>query len=185
MKYLSENHNWDLTIRASSRLVDIGRSLKKDYSFSAFTGAMLLAVTGLESFLNSIGYSVSTNDKKFSFIDFERKRIVEKLDFLLEKFSVSLKKGERPYQTVKKAITWRNSLAHSKPTYVDETEISPGYDIRKLPLQHVTTFNKCHPYENSVNEENANIFNKDIIQVIKAIIADSGIDPRAKCVYKL
>ncbi|MCP4990269.1 MAG: hypothetical protein GY928_30795 [Colwellia sp.] len=185
MKYSSENHNWDLTVMASSRLVTLGRSLeKKDYSFSAFSGAMLLAVAGLESFLNSIAYSLSTNDDKFPYSDFEKKKIEEKLDFFLERFNITFKKGERPYQTVKKATTWRNSLVHSKPTYVEETEISPGYDTKKLPLQHTTTDNKYPPYEKFVTEENANRFNRDIIEVIEKIKTVSGIDPRAQCVYQ-
>jgi len=169
---------------ASSRLVTLGRSLdKKDYSFSAYTGAMILAVTGLESFLNSIAYSFARNDSDFSYDEFEKMNIEEKLDYFLTNFNITLKKGERPYQTVKKAIKWRNSLAHSKPTYVEETEITPGDDIRKIPLQHITTRNKYPPYEKSVTEENADRFNRDIIQIITEITKFSGIDPRAKCTY--
>jgi hypothetical protein len=184
MKYSSENHNWDLTIMASSRLVNLGRILKKkDYSFSAFTGAMILAVTGLESFLNSMAYSVGKNDATFVFDGFENKSIEDKLEYFLEIFSVNLKKGVRPYQTVKLAIKWRNSLAHSKPTYVEETEITYGYDIRKLPTQHISTKNKYPPYEKYVSEQNANRFNRDIIQVINEIKKASGIDPRAHCLF--
>jgi hypothetical protein len=185
MKYSSEHHNWDLTIMASSRLVTVGRSVKKkDYSFSAFTGAMILAVTGLESFLNSMAYCVAKNDVNFVFDEFDNKSLEEKLECFLEKFSVNLKKGERPYQTIKIAIKWRNSLAHSKPTYVENTEISPGQDIRKIPQQHVSTKNKYPPYENFVTEQNADRFNRDIIQVIEQIKTESGINPRAQCVYQ-
>ncbi len=37
---------------------------------------------------------------------------------------------------------------------------------------------------NSVNEENTDRFNKDIIQIIEKIAASSGLDPRARYVYK-
>lgn len=183
MKYSSENHNWDLTIMSSSKLMNIGKNIKKKdvYSFSAFTGAMLLSVAGLESFLNSMAYFVA--DEDFCYNCFERKTIEEKLDFFLSKFNVDFKKSERPYQTVKEAVKWRNSLSHSKPTYVEETKISPEDNIRKLPVQHVST-KKYVSYENSVNEKNADRVNKNIIQIIEKVIAISGINPRANCVYK-
>ena len=184
MKYSSENHNWDLSIMASSRLVTLGRSLdKKNYSFSAYTGGMVLAVTGLESFLNSMAYSVARNDSEFNYDEFEESTIEEKLDYFLAKFNVSIKKGKRPYQTVKKAIKWRNSLAHSKPTFIEETEITLGDDIRKIPLQHIATSNKYPPYENLVSEKNADRFNRDIIQIITEITKVSGINPRTQCTY--
>ena len=168
---------------ASSKLMDIGKSVKKKdgYSFSSFTGAMLLAVAGLESFLNSMAYFI--DDKNFCYNSFERKTIEEKLDFFQSKFNIDFKKGKRPYQTVKQAVKWRNSLVHSKPTYVEETEISPGDDIRKLPVQHVSV-SEYDPYEKLVNEQNADRFNRDIISIIETIKKISGINPQAKCVYK-
>ena len=183
MKYASENHNWDLTIMASSKLMDVGKSIKKrdPYSFSAFTGAMLLSVAGLEGFLNSMAHSIE--DEGFCYDCFEKKTIGDKLDFFLSKYNVDFKKGERPYQTVAQAIKWRNSLSHSKPTYVEETEISSRDDIRALPVQHRST-KKYEPYENLVNEENADRFNRDIIKIINRIEENSGISPRAQCVYK-
>ncbi len=86
MKYSSENHNWDLTIMASSKLMDIGNSMKNEprYSFSTFTGAMLLAVAGLESFLNSMAYFI--DDEDLCYDCFERKTIEQKLDFFLTNF---------------------------------------------------------------------------------------------------
>jgi hypothetical protein len=168
---------------ASSKLMVIGKSVKKkdEYSFSSFAGAMLLAVAGLESFLNSMAYFV--DDEKFCYNCFERRTIEDKIDFLLLTFNIDFKKGERPYQTVKQAVKWRNSLVHSKPTYVEETEISHGDDIRKLPAQHVSV-NEYDPYENLVNEKNADRFNRDIIKIIETIKKNSGINPRSQCVYK-
>ncbi|WEJ61824.1 hypothetical protein [Thiomicrorhabdus lithotrophica] len=186
MKYSSEHHNWDMTVMASSRLVTLGENIEKnDYSFSAFTGSMLLAVAGLESFLNSIAHTLSINDSEFPYIEFDRKGIVEKLDFLLDKFSISLNKGERPYQTIKKAVTWRNSVVHSKPFYVEETMIEPRQDIRKLPKQYKSNDNKYPPYENLVSKENADRFNRDIIKIIESIKSISGLNPRAQCSYTI
>jgi len=184
MKYSSENHNWDLTIRSSSDLVVLGRITEKNrgYSFAAFTGAMLLAVAGLESFLNSMAYFI--DDEDFSYDFFENKAIEKKLDFFLKKYNIDLDKGARPYQTFKTAVRWRNSISHSKPTYVEETEIFPGDNIRDLPIQHISK-NKYEPYEFFINEKNADKFNRDIIEIIEKIIEVSGIEPRAQCVHKL
>jgi len=142
---------------------------------------MLLAVAGLESFLNSAAFCIK--EKDFCYKCFERKTIEEKLDFFLTKLNINLTKGERPYQTFKQAVKWRNSLVHSKPTFVEEMEILPEDDIRKLPVQHMTE-RKYDSYENLVNEENADRFNRDIIQIIEKIKEVSKINPRAQCVYK-
>lgn len=184
MKYSSQNHNWDLTISSSSCLMDIYKLTKKDSraSFSTLTGAMLLAVVGLESFLNSMAYFV--DDEDFCYNCFEKKSIEEKLNFFLVKFNIEFDKGSRPYQTIKEAIRWRNSISHSKPIYVEETEICPGDDIRKLPKKCLST-TKYEPYESLVNKENADRFNRDIIEVITKIIETSGIEPRAQATYSL
>lgn len=175
-----------MTVMASSRLVTLGENIEEsNYSFSAFTGSMLLAVAGLESFLNSIAHTISINDSKFPYVEYERKGITEKLEFLLDRFSISLNKGQRPYQTVKKAVTWRNSVVHSKPSYVEETMIEPGQDIRKLPKQYKSNNNKYPPYENLVSQENADRFNRDIIEVIELIKNTSGLNPRAQCTYTI
>lgn len=183
MKYTCEHHNWDLTIMASSKLMDIGKSLKKEsnyYRFSAFTGAMILAVLGLESFLNSIGFYIK-NDICYN--EFERKSIENKLDFICSKYKINFDKSKRPYQTIKMAIRWRNSINHSKPTHVDETEIKTSNEIRVIPLMHVSS-TKYEAYEKSVNEETADRFNRDIIDVIQIIIKQSGINPKTHCTYK-
>jgi hypothetical protein len=186
MKFSSEHHNWNMTIMASSRLLTLGENVEKnDYSFSAFAGSMLLAVAGLESFLNSIAHTISINESEFPYFEFERKGIIEKLYFLLDKFGIRLNKGERPCQTVKKAVAWRNSIVHSKPSYVEETIIEPGQDIRQLPKQYMSNENKYLPYENFVSQENADRFNRDIIEVIELIKKTSGLNPRAQCTYKI
>lgn len=184
MKYSSENHNWDLTIQASSNLMAISRIIEsnKSYSFSTYTGSMFLAVAGLESFLNSMAYFI--DEKDFCYDSFERDTIEQKLNFFMNKFNIKVNKGTRPYQTIKEAIKWRNSLSHSKTIYVEETEICNGTDIRKLPEKCLST-RKYEPYEKSVNKENADRFNRDIIEVIRKIIEISGINPRAQASYKL
>lgn len=169
---------------ASSRLVTLGKNIKeKAYSFSAFTGAMVLTVTGLESFLNSIAYYIALDEDNFIYDEFEFNSLLNKLDFIIAKYDINLKKGERPYQTAKVAIKWRNSIAHSKPTFVNETELSPGADILKLPKQYISSKYKYDPYEQYVTEINADRYNRDIIEIIEKIIEVSGINPRANCTY--
>lgn len=185
MKYSSENHNWDLTVMASSKLMDIGRVVKEAksrHSFSCFTGAMLLAVAGLESFLNSMAFFIK--DADFCYNCFEKKSIQEKLDFFLTKYNINLNKGFRPYQTIKEAITWRNSVSHSKPTFVAEIEIEETSEVRKIPKKHASSI-KYEPYENLVDLENADRFNRDIIEVIQLIINKSGIKPQSQCTYSM
>lgn len=184
MKYSSENHNWDLTVMASSRLVTLGRHIKdkSDYSYSCFTGAMLLAVAGLESFLNSMAFFVKEED--FCYNEFEENSIENKLDFFLARYDIKLNKGSRPYQTIKEAVIWRNSVSHSKPMFVEEVEINETSEAMKIPHKHLSS-RKYQPYEKSVNEANADRFNRDIIEVIQLIIDKSGIKPQAQCTYSM
>ena len=183
MRFSSENHNWDITIAASSHLVVIGRTTTKTSSFSAFTGSMMLAVVGLESFLNSVGYIISTTDFEFNFDKFEAKRITAKLELILQRFTIELDKSKRPYSTIDEAVTWRHSLAHSKPTYVEDTSIANTNEVHDLPVQHSSARYQYEPYEKHVNEGNADRFNRDVVQIINLIKNTSGIDPRAQCSY--
>ncbi|MCB9748025.1 MAG: hypothetical protein H6755_06435 [Candidatus Omnitrophica bacterium] len=183
-EYASEHHNWDMTMRASSDLLTIGELSKGvSYRFSAFTGSMLLSISALESFLNSFASFFEKGDS-FSWEEYERKSIEDKLEFCFQRYSLEIKKGERPFQTVKKAISWRNSLIHYKPIYVDPVVIASDYDIKKLPQRSISN-KKSKPYENLVDRKFAKQFNNDIIMIIQGLIKVSGINPRAQCSYKV
>jgi len=143
---------------------------------------MLLAVAGLESFLNSMAFFVK--DEDFCYNEFEGNSIEDKLDFFLAKYDIKLNKGSRPYQTIKEAVIWRNSVSHSKPMFVEEIEIKKTSEVGKIPHKHLSS-RKYQPYEKSVNEENADRFNRDIIEVIQLIIDKSGIKPQAQCTYSM
>lgn len=185
MLYSSENHNWDLTIMSSSKLVALGRLLTsgKD-SFSAFSGSMLLAVVGLESFLNSVGFMISQDDSTFLFDVYENKSIEDKIDILIKRYSLDLSKDRRPYQTIKTAVKWRNSIAHSKPTYTGVQPIHSAQAVKSVKQYHASNKRNYPPYERMVNEKNANRFNKDIVCLIEAIELHTGVKPRACSTYR-
>ncbi len=171
---------------SSSKLVALGRLLPSGGdSFSAFSGSMLLAVVGLESFLNSIGFMIYQKDSNFLFDEYENKRVEEKIDFLINRYSLDLSKDRRPYQTIKTAVTWRNSITHSKPTYTGEQPIQSTKDVKSLKHSHVYKKRNYTPYERMVNEKNANRFNTDIVSLIEYIESQTGIKPRACSTYKL
>ncbi|MGR5485960.1 hypothetical protein [Vibrio alfacsensis] len=171
---------------SSSKLVALGRVVPSgDESFAAFSGSMLLAVVGLESFLNSFGFLVSQKDESFQFDDYEQKRVEEKIDLLIKLYDLDLSKGKRPYQTIKTAITWRNSIAHSKPTYTEGTNIQSPHQVFEVKLCHPSNHKKYTPYEQMVSEKNANLFNLDIVSFITFIEAETGIKPRARSTYQI
>jgi len=183
MKFSSEHHNWDMTVAASSHLVVAGRLADGHHSFSAFTGSMVLAVAGLESFLNSVGYSISKSGCGLNFEKFEKKPIGAKVDFILQQYKIEIDRNERPYVTISEAVVWRHSLVHSKPSYVEEVQIGNMSEVAGLPVQHSSQSYQYAPYENHVNEANADRFNRDVVQIIELIKDASGIDPRAQCTY--
>lgn len=186
MLYSSENHNWDLTIMSSSKLVGLGRLLPSGKeSFSAFSGSMLLAVVGLESFLNSVGFLLSQKDGDFSFDEYEQKRVEQKINFLICRYNLDLSKDRRPYQTIITAIRWRNSIAHSKPTYTEVQSIDVPKDTLSIKEHHVSKQRKYPPYERMVNEKNANRFNVDIVSLIELIESQTGLKPRACASYQI
>ncbi|PIQ86403.1 MAG: hypothetical protein COV74_04915 [Candidatus Omnitrophica bacterium CG11_big_fil_rev_8_21_14_0_20_45_26] len=174
-KYSSENHNWDLTLNASVTLLQTGVNAKNDarLSFSSFTGSMVLAVAALESFFNSLASLIV--DEGFDWDNFQEQSVENKLEQLYRKYSLEIDKGKRPLQTIGLAMSWRNRLVHSKPNFVEETEIRSMEEVGKLSSR------KSYEYE--VNEKFARQFYADILAVIEQLIKVSKINPRAQCTY--
>jgi|GEM_PF-2703671 len=184
-EYTSEHHDWDLTMRASSDLLTFGeKTEQRSFSFAGLVGSMLLAVSALESFLNSLAYKVSEKDGSFPWKTFEKKSLQSKLEDLLNYYSQAIDKGKRPWQTITKAVSWRNGLVHAKPTLVDPVAIDSTVDIRKLPKRYVAN-SQYEPYEALVTQEWAKKFNQDVIKLIELLIIVSGINPRAQCSYRI
>lgn len=63
-EYYAENHDWDLTLRASGNLFMQGQAANNNsqLQFSCLTGAMLLSFSAIES------YMMTCPDKLYSFI---------------------------------------------------------------------------------------------------------------------
>ncbi len=78
-EYSAENHDWDLTLRASWNLLMSGQAAdqmanlerKNEQVFSFFTGSMLLAFCAIESFTSSVAFSMPDHDsfKNFDYDD--------------------------------------------------------------------------------------------------------------------
>ncbi|MBI1273023.1 MAG: hypothetical protein GC131_02925 [Alphaproteobacteria bacterium] len=190
-EYSAENHNWDLTLRASWNLLMSGQAASKgpnlekknEQVFSFFTGSMLLAFCAIENFTSSVAFSMPDHDR-FRAFDYEGyKRIIrfwDKIEKVCAALNQPVDKSQGLFQIIKEMQIWRNALSHTSSYEIESTEIQDT--VKDSSMLHVPFHNK--EYARSVNVGNAKKFYCAAYNYIDMVKNASGIEPRASCTYK-
>lgn len=183
-EYYAENHDWDLTLRASWNLLMSGQAARNnpEQQFSCYTGSMLLSFCAVESYMNSIAFTMSRDGKykEFSYSEYnELIRFWDRLEELCQKLEIAINKSSGTFQVIEQMRGWRNSLVHSIPYSIETTEIVETKESRKLHKKY-----EDRAYTKSVSLKNVKKFYQSAIEVIEMIKSASGIDPRAMCSYR-
>lgn len=190
-EYYAENHDWDLTVRASWNLLMSAQAVKraKDFEqkneqeFSFLTGAMLLSFCAVESYITSVAFSMSRDEryKGFNYRQYKRQnKFWDKIQMVCNALGINADQSSEPFKTIEAMRKWRNSLVHASPYSIETVQIVQTKDSRELHDKL-----KDHPYTATVRIEEAKSFYDATIQLIDLVKKASGLDPRAMCSYKV
>jgi len=184
-EYSAENHDWNLTLRASVNLLKLGRVSKdnNELRFSCLTGSMLLSFSAIESHINSISFAMSRDNKfkDFNYTEYQELfRFWDRLELVGVALNLEMDKSNGLFQVVEQMRGWRNSLTHSTPYSIEITEIVETSDSRKLHKSY-----EHREYAKSVNVEKATKFYNTSIELINLFEKESGLQPRSMCSYKV
>ncbi|MGH7205763.1 MAG: hypothetical protein ACREI2_06095 [Nitrospiraceae bacterium] len=190
-EYYAENHDWDLTVRASWNLLMSAQAVKraKDFKqkneqeFSFLTGAMLLSFCAVESYITSVAFSMSRDEryKGFNYRQYKRQnKVWDKIQMVCNALRIRADQSSEPFKTIEAMRKWRNSLVHASPYSIETVQIVQTKDSRELHDRL-----KDQPYTATVRIEEAKSFYDATIQLIDLVKKASGLDPRAMCSYKV
>ena len=184
-EYYAENHDWDLTLRASWNLLMAGQVAKNsnEMQFSCFTGAMLLSFCAVESFMNSTAFSMS-RDKKYENFEYSeynrRRRFWDRLEMICGELEIPINKAKGIFHTIEEMRKWRNSLVHTSPYSIELTTIVDTKDSKELHRKF-----KNKEYTKSMEVKLAKKYYKSALDFVDLIKNASGFEPRAMCSYKV
>ncbi len=187
----AQNHDWDLTLRASHELLMLGQFVEKNSKaetsskiFSCWTGSMLLSFCAIESFSASVAFSMPSHER-FRDFDFKKykslSRFWDKIELLCGKIQIKIDKSEGLFQKIGEMQQWRNLVTHASPYDIPATLVTDTVDApRKLhkPFKHKED-------ASTTNVQNAKEFHSMAFDYIELIKTRSGIDPRATASYKV
>ena len=189
-EYYAENHDWAFTFRASWSLLMSAQAVKRaknlerqnEQEFSFLTGAMLLSFCAIESYVTSIAFSMSRDDryKGFNYLQYKRKnKLWDKIQMVCDSLGINVVQSSEPFKTIEAMRKWRNSLVHASPYSIETVLIVETKDSIELHDKI-----KEHPYTKTVRIDDAKAFYDATFQLIDLVKKTSGLDPRAMCSYK-
>jgi len=184
-EYYAENHDWDLTLRASWNLVMAGQAVKEksEFVFSFFTGGMLLSFCAIESFINSTAFVMSGHERYsgFNYGKYVRQSSFwNRFKMLGPHLGIKVDTSREPFRMVEEMRVWRNALVHSSPYSVEPTKLQHTNDSRILHDRF-----RSKEYARDVTVTRAKSFYECAYQVIELVKNASGLEPRAMCSYKV
>lgn len=190
-EYYAENHDWDMTFRAAWNLLGSAQvvknakdfKLKNEQEFSLLTGAMLLSFCAIESYITSIAFSMSKDEKYkgFNYLRYKKLRnFWEKVEMVCDSVGISHDQSAQPFKTIETMRKWRNSLVHASPYSIGKAVIVETKDASELHAQL-----RDQEYTRTVTIEEANSFYNATFQLINLVEKASGLNPRAMCSYKI
>jgi hypothetical protein len=189
-EYYAENHDWDLTARASLSLLISAQAVKaaRDFEkkgeqeFSFLTGAMLLSFCAIESYITSIAFSMS-RDKKYEGFNYRQykmqKTFWNKMIMVCRSLEIIVDQSHEPFKTIESMRKWRNALVHVSPYSIETVLIVKTKDSIELHDKI-----KEPSYTKTVQIDNAKAFYHATIHLINLVSKTSGLNPRAMCSYK-
>lgn len=183
-EYYAENHDWDYTLMAAWNLLMAGQAASKDkkLEFSCFTGSMMLSFCAIESFINSIAFSMSSSEKykDFNYSSYRKLNTFwDKLKTIRAALEIEIDQSTGIFKTIEEMRTWRNSLVHSVPYCIETTEIQVPSESTELHTEF-----RDKEYTRSVTVGSAKAFYGCAFDLIELIKKTSRLDPRAMCSYK-
>jgi hypothetical protein len=154
----------------------------KELQFSCYSGSMLLSFCAVESFMNSIAFLMSRDQKYKEFIypEYDQlKHFWDRMGMVCKVIGIAIDKSSGIFQVIDQMRGWRNSLVHSSPYSIEITEIVSTKHSRKLHRKY-----EYREYSKSVRLERAKKFYLTTGDLIKQIQKVAGFNPRAMCSYK-
>jgi hypothetical protein len=188
--YWAENHDWDLTLRASWSLLMLGQAAdhlptpSKEKEFSCFTGSMLLSFCAIESFSASVAFSMPREErfKAFNFTRYRRTRSFwEKLRLLCDAIPYQIDRSEGLFLKIGEMQDWRNLVTHAAPYEIGKTSIA---NTTHEPLELHAPFH-AKEYARRVNLGSAKKFYSTAFDYIALIQKLTGIEPHASATYAI
>lgn len=189
-EYSAQNHDWDLTLQAAGDLLKLGAGLEqinaqdmKSKIFACYSGSMLLSFSAIESFSNSVAFSMPQSEK-FEAFDYENykktRRFWEKLSLLSSAIGEEIDKSEGLFQNIAEMQNWRNLVTHSSPYQIDSVKIENTVkDPKTLNMPY-----KSRQYTSRVNFDYAKKFYSTAVEYIEFMKSKTGLNPRATVIYK-
>jgi hypothetical protein len=190
-EYYAENHDWDLTLRASWNLlmsaqaVQLTKNIERrnEQEFSFLAGAMLLSFCAIESYATSIAFSMS-RDKRYKGFNYSKykaqKSLWKKIEMVCISLGIDVDHSVQPFNTIEAMRKWRNSLVHASPYSIETVHIVQTKDSKELHDKL-----EARPYTETVRIEGAKAFYRATIDFINLVKKASGLEPSAMCSYKL
>jgi hypothetical protein len=130
-------HTYSHLWHASQCVLSIGLQNEKGSTYQFLSSAILTAFT-FEAYLNHVGAIL------FNVCDweaYERLSPLEKFERLDSELMTNFSRnyGERPLQTIKKLLDFRNTIAHGKTS--EHTSTSQKYTVKNYPAQQMPLSN--------------------------------------------
>jgi hypothetical protein len=189
-EYSAQNHDWDMTMLASTKLMQAGvvadkqeRTGNMSMGFAFFTGGMVLAFAAMESIADSIAFTMK-DEPRFPAFDFEKyrrtTRFWDKMEMLCSAAGISVDKSQGIFQRIDQMQHWRNLVTHASPYEIEPTVI---VDTIKEPGKLHKKWHR-QDYLRSVDLQNAKMFHETALEFIDLIKKATDLDPRAMASYK-
>jgi hypothetical protein len=128
-RYMAKNapiHDWDQTLKAALSLLEEGHSLDEmpksgdiSQGFPHFTASMLLSLSAIESFSDSVAHVMADHKrfKKFKYKAYRKTApLWGRLELLLEAIPFEIDRSAELFKTLQEMQDWRNLVAHVTPS---------------------------------------------------------------------
>ena len=143
---------------------------------------MLLSFCAIESYITSIAFSMSRDEryKGFNYRQYKKQnKFWDKIEMICNSLGINIDQSSEPFKTIEAMRKWRNSLVHASPYSIETVQIVETKDSRELHDKLTD-----HPYTKTVRIDDAKAFYHATIDLIQLVKKASGLEPRAMCSYK-
>ena len=150
----------------ANRIILKNMKHKRDGWYYECLSSILISAFRFEGLLNQVGYHAIPFWKEIERISWRRK-----LNIICNKFSITINTGERPFQTIFELFSFRDSVVHPKPKFLQQKRI--------CEKQHLESARRSWPktkWKKLCTIEFAERCYDDIRHVAKALCSEAEID---------
>jgi hypothetical protein len=182
--YRGENHDWDMTLASAGTLLAVGEApgTDKRVEFATLTASMLLSLTAVESFTNSVAFLLPEKRPDLAFNHRRYKALRgfwPKVNKICSAASIKVSEEQSIFEVLAEAHRWRNLLVHTEPYSV--TAIAIENTRSAIEALHGPHRNK--EYTRSVTPLNARRFFEAAKNYVSLIMDATQVEPRASATY--